>query len=177
MGPRAAWRLEGLGYGPIYGYPGAFDDWKAASLPLWEREHEPTVGDLARREVPTCAPTDRVAVARGRAAAGGWSECVVVNDASIVLGILPKRALDGDPDAVAEDVMEPGPVTSRPDESAAGTAHYLADRKVARRLVTTSDGALYGMFFVADVTGGDGSEGDLAADREARRPRRPEPAG
>lgn len=168
MSPRAAWRLESLGFRPVYRYAGSIDDWTANGLPVWEGAHEQTVGDLTRRDVPTCPPRERVAVARSRAAAGGWSDCVVVNDARVVLGILRKRALEGDPDAIAEDVMEPGPVTSRLDDSAEGTARYLKERKVTRRLVTTSDGELVGMFFVADVLGAEFAEGELG-DREARR--------
>ena len=172
MSPRAAWRLESLGFGPVYRYVGAIDDWKANGLPLWEREHAKTVGDVARKGVPTCAPKERVGVARARSATAGWSDCVVLNDAGVVLGLLRQRALAGDPDAIAEDVMDPGPVTSRLDEVALETAKYLRGRGVTRRLVTTSDGELVGMFFAADVLGTDAPEGDVADLEDPRRRRR-----
>src|SRR5207237_6200600 len=127
MSARAAWRLESLGFGPLYRYAGAIDDWSANALPLWEREHATTVGELARRDAPTCGPRDAIATARSRVV-DGWGDCVVVNEAGVVLGILRGPSLEGDPGALAESVMEPGPVTSRLDDGAAATARYLRDR-------------------------------------------------
>ncbi len=128
-------------------------DWSANGLPLEGASVPRRLLDVLRRDVPRCGPGDRVAVARDRAAGAGWSDCVVVNDAGIVLGILRRRALAGDPDALAEDTMDPGPVTYRPGDPADRTARRLAERQVTRGLVTTSDGELVGMFFVADVLG------------------------
>ena len=57
---------------------------------------------MARRDVPTCAPGTRVAEARRRAEEAGWTECVVVNGAGVVLGIVRERALGGDANALVD---------------------------------------------------------------------------
>jgi hypothetical protein len=56
MSPRAAWRLEGLGFEMVYDYVPGKADWFASGLPKEGRlALVPTIGDAARREVPTCA--------------------------------------------------------------------------------------------------------------------------
>ena len=147
MSPRAAWRLESLGFTAVYDYVAGKADWFARGLPRAGRLAEvPTVGDLARRDVPTCGPADRVGEVRERVLAAGWDLCVVVNERRIVLGRLRRRELDGDPGLLAGAIMEEGPTTYRPNQPAGETARYLAERKVAGVLVTTSDGALLGLF-------------------------------
>jgi CBS domain-containing protein len=147
MSPRAAWRLESLGFTAVYDYVAGKADWFARGLPRAGRLADmPTIGDLARRDVPTCGPPDRVGDVRERARAGGWDLCVVVNERRIVLGRLRRRELDGDPAAAAGAVMEEGPTTYRPDRPAAETADYLAERRVAGILVTDPDGVLIGFF-------------------------------
>src|SRR2546428_7782495 len=154
MSARAAWRLESLGFAKVYRYQGGRDDWLVNGLPVGGlRTKVVRVADVARRDVPTCALGTRVTVARRDAEAAGWKECVVVNEAGIVLGIVRGRALAGDPDALVDDVMDPGPVTERLDSPADEIARQLEDRGLTRRLVTTSDGELIGMFFAADVLG------------------------
>ena len=153
MSARAAWRLEGLGF-TVYRYEAGKRDWLGNGLPIEGRAASvERVADLVRRDVPTCAPGSRVREARDRAEAGGWNDCVVVNGAGVVLGMVRRKALEGDPDARVDDVMDPGPSTYRLDDPAHETAHYLEERGVTHVLVTTSDGELVGMFFVADVFG------------------------
>lgn len=56
MSPRAAWRLEGLGFSPVYDYVPGKVDWFAAGLPKEGKLAEvPTVGEAARQDVPTCS--------------------------------------------------------------------------------------------------------------------------
>jgi len=81
-----------------------------------------------------------------RVLAKGWDLCVVVNEENIVLGRLKRDALEGDADAIVESVMEPGPVTYRPNVVAADAARTLAERHVHSVLVTTGDGELIGVF-------------------------------
>lgn len=154
MSARAAWRLEELGFAKVYRYEAGKRDWLGNGLPIEGRAASvERVADLVRRDVPTCAPGSRVAEARDRATAAGWNDCVVVNGAGVVLGIVRKKALDGDPNARVDDVMDPGPSTYRLDDPAHETAHFLEQRGITHVLVTTSDGELVGMFFVADVVG------------------------
>jgi CBS domain-containing protein len=117
-----------------------------------------TVGRVARRDVPTCPLGTRIASARERTHAAGWTECVVVNDARVVLGIVRRRALEGDADALVDEVMDPGPSTERLDSPAAKIARELREQGVTRRLVTTGDGLLVGMFFAADASGVEADE-------------------
>src|SRR5438046_292731 len=119
MSARAAWRLESLGFADVYRYQGGRDDWIANGLPIrGVRTRTVRVADVARRDVPTCVLGTRVAEARRHAEDAGWTECVVVNGGGVVLGILRERALDGDANALVDDVMDPGPVTERLDSAA-----------------------------------------------------------
>jgi CBS domain-containing protein len=146
MSARAAWRLESLGFARVFRYAGGKLDWLGFGLP---REGKlagfPTALDALRRDVPTCRPSERVGDAAERAARGDWDSCVVVNDRRIVLGILRKKALEGDRHRTAEAAMEPGPVTVRPNELLAELAMRLRQVGVRRILVTTSDGELLGI--------------------------------
>jgi CBS domain-containing protein len=152
MSARAAWRLESLGFATVYRYQGGRDDWMANGLPIGGRRAQVLrVADVLRRDVPTCPLGTPVAAARRRARDAGWAECVVVNDAGIVLGVAWASALDGDPRALVDDVMDPGPVTERLDSSAEKIARELEEHELSQRIVTTSDGELVGIFFAADV--------------------------
>ncbi len=73
MSPRAAWRLEGLGFEKVYDYVPGKADWFASGLPKEGRlASVPTIGDAARRDVPTCAPAEKVENAWNRVQAVGW---------------------------------------------------------------------------------------------------------
>ena len=61
------------------------------------------------------------------------------------LGVLRKRALSGDGDKTAEEAMDAGPVTFRPNELLAQMALHLSQSDVEQVLVTTSDGELLGV--------------------------------
>jgi CBS domain-containing protein len=163
MSARAAWRLESLGFADVYRYQGGRDDWLANGLPVrGERRKVVRVADVVRRDVPTCMLGTRVAEARRRAEDAGWTECVVLNGAGVVLGIVRGRALAGADDALVDDVMDPGPATERLDSPAEKIAYELEERGLTRRLVTTSDGELVGMFFAADVRDGAPASADAS---------------
>jgi CBS domain-containing protein len=155
MSARAAWRLEGLGFAETYRYTAGKADWLANGLPTEGTQAQvPRVGDLTRRDVPTCRLSDRVGDVRERVRAAGWDLCVVVNERNVVLGRLRDKELAADPAASVEQVMEEGPTTYRLDRPAAETARYLAKRRVTGVLITTSDGELIGLFRRGDVDRG-----------------------
>ena len=94
MSPRAASRLEGLGFERVYDYVPRKADWFASGLSREGRlASVPTIGEAARRDVPTCASAEKVGAVRERVQKAGWDRCVVVNKERVVLGLLPERAL------------------------------------------------------------------------------------
>jgi hypothetical protein len=98
MSPRAAWRLEGLGFERVYDYVPGKADWFASGLPKEGRlASAPTLGDAARREVPNYAPVEKIGVVRERVRKMGWDRCVVVNKERVVLGLLREKELSSDP--------------------------------------------------------------------------------
>ena len=101
-------------------------------------------GDVARPDVPTCDPDDRVGEVQARVRAAGWDQCVVVNEERVVLGRLRKKALEAAPETPVEQVMEVGPATIRPDIRLDAILDRLQQRNAGQILVTTSDGRLVG---------------------------------
>ncbi|MCC6174181.1 MAG: CBS domain-containing protein [Chloroflexi bacterium] len=152
MSVRAAWRLESLGFTRVYRYTAGKADWFAYGLPMeGARAEVPRIGALARKDVPTCRLDDRIGEVRERVQAAGWDLCLVVNEHTIVLGRLRQAQLDGDPSLSAQEIMEEGPTTYRPNRPAEEVANYLAKRRVPGILVTTNDGELIGVFYRKDV--------------------------
>src|SRR5688572_21611513 len=144
MSGRAAWRLESLGFRDVHCYTAGKNDWFGNGLP---REGKlagfPDAASAMRRDVPTCRLDERVGDLRPRL--GDWRLCVVVNDERVVLGLLRREALDGDPAATAEQAMEVGPTTFRPNELLAEMAMRLAEAGVKRVLITETNGTLLGV--------------------------------
>jgi predicted transcriptional regulator len=150
MSPRAAWRLESLGFTDVYEYSAGKSDWGAVGLPLEGKATKSVrVKDIARVDVPTCSLGDTVGSAR--LSAKDWDTCIVVNEERIVFGRLFKEQLEGDPNARVSDVMRPGTSTFRPNVNAAEMLDYMDRRHHETSLVTTSDGRLVGLVLREDV--------------------------
>ena len=146
MSPRAAWRLESLGFTEVYDYAAGKADWLAWGLPREGRTAQvPAVGDVARRDVATCGLADRMADAKARAQATGFDACVVVNERRVVLGLLRSQELEADPETPAEQVMRAGPTTYRPNVPAHEAGARMRARGVDVLTVTTPDGTLVGL--------------------------------
>jgi CBS domain-containing protein len=150
MSPRAAWRLEAAGFGPVYEYAPGKTDWLAADLPF-EGTAE-LVGLFTRHDVATADERTQVGEALRLLDAQGYGPVVVVNQAQVVMGAAYRRDLESAP---AEDeigtVMHFGVSTVRPSEDAAALAHRMGHAEVTRVVVTRSDGTLVGLFFAADL--------------------------
>src|SRR5438309_2644267 len=115
MSPRAACRLETLDFGEVCDYVPGKADWLAHNLPV-EGEHAgvATAGGVARDDVATCRPDDRIGDLSDRIERSSYGFALVTTPGGVVLGRLRRSALlNGDPAAHAEDVMEPGPSTVR----------------------------------------------------------------
>ena len=83
--------------------------------------------------------------------AGEWSSCLVVNDERIVLGRVYRSRLGDDDESTAEEVMDPGPVTFRPDIIVDEMAERMRHDELRTAPITTSDGRLIGLLFREDV--------------------------
>lgn len=77
--------------------------------------------------------------------------CVVVNDSGVVLGLLGGEALNADPEAPIEAVMESGPTSVRPDVPLADITERMQRRRVSSVLVTTPAGRLVGVLYRRDA--------------------------
>src|SRR6266478_3333729 len=142
MSARAASRLEGLAF-TVYRYQAGKADWFAAGLAREGKEASiPRVADVAERDVTTCRLDERVGDLRGRMRDGSLDICVVVDAERVVLGLVEADGLSGDPATSVEDIMQPDPLTFRPNLRTGQIPEYVKRQHVRHVLVTTSDGAL-----------------------------------
>ena len=128
-------------------YVAGKQDWLAYGLPIeGELAEAVTVGQLALRDVPVCRREDKLSELAQRLHSSGWRECVVANDAGIVLGLLRKSMWDSAADELtAEQAMEPAPITFRPHRRRDEIMPYMEKKKMESALVTTADGKLLGL--------------------------------
>ncbi len=152
MSPRAAWRLESLGFNNVFDYVGGKADWFAAGLPREGRlAGVPRTGDIARRDDVTCRLTDRISDVINRVREAGKEACIVTTDGAVVLGRVRIDRLDVEAQTQAEEVMESGPTTTRADTTLESILERLNARDVDSILVATSDGQLVGTLYRSDV--------------------------
>lgn len=154
MSPRAAWRLESLGFQEVYDYVAGEADWFASGLPMeGSNASIPHASDRARRDVPSCRLDDTVRDVSNHLSAGGWDACPVVNNEQVVLGLLRLDSVDAPSDAMVEQIMESGPSTWRPDATLDQPLAYMNRRNVESVVITTSDGRLVGLLRRSDIDG------------------------
>ena len=116
MSPRAPCRLASLGFEHVYDYMPGKVDRLARGLPVeGGRASEPRAVDVARRDVVTCSLDTTVGNLRDQVARSPYGFALVLGPDGVLLGRLHKAALQDHPDAHAEDVMQSGPSTTRPD--------------------------------------------------------------
>jgi Mg/Co/Ni transporter MgtE len=153
MSPRAACRLETLGFGDVYDYVPGKVDWLAHNLPAeGEQANVVTAGRLARADAVTCALDEHAEAIRERIARSPYGFALVTAPGDVVLGRVRSSVIDASPaDATAEDLMEPGPSTVRADTPAAALAKRLADRDLKTAVVTTPEGVLIGIALRGDM--------------------------
>ncbi|MDP8932541.1 MAG: CBS domain-containing protein [Actinomycetota bacterium] len=142
MSPRAAWRLESLGY-DAYDYVAGKADWLAFDLPY--EGYAKLAGPVASREVPTCSFRDRLGDVRQLLETSRFGMLVALNGRGVVMGRLDHDALDEPDDASVEQLMREGPTTIRPSEQLEPLLERMRSRDVDAVLVTRSDGILLGI--------------------------------
>src|ERR671925_77003 len=109
MSPRAASRLESLGFQQVYDYTAGKADWGSFGLPLeGTNGSEMRAGTHLRTDVPTCGPDDRLHDVCALLDARGWNTCFVVDEGRVVLGRLGRRAIRERADVMAADAMTLG---------------------------------------------------------------------
>ena len=151
MSPRAAWRLEAAGFGPVYDYAAGKADWLAADLPFQGTAE--LAGMFTRRGVATVAEITPAAEALRLLDTQGFGPVLVLNQAGVVQGAAYRDALVSAPgEAETGSMVRFGVSTVRPSEDAAALAHRMSHAEVTRVVVTRSDGTLVGLFFAADLT-------------------------
>jgi CBS domain-containing protein len=145
MSPRAAWRLERLGFGPVFDYSSGKLDWLAAGLPGVRADRsQPRALDALDPHPPTCAPDSwlrDVAVQPERS-------LIVLNEHRIVLGRVPRSRFREA--AKAEDAMEPGPTTVRAHEALTPLLERMHQHHVSEMIVTTPEGQLLGVIYASE---------------------------
>jgi CBS domain-containing protein len=145
MSPRAAARLEAMGFEDVYDYEHGKRDWGSAGFPREGRVAASPSVDVARGDTPTCSLTDDLGEVRERIRASGWDTCVVVSWDGIVLGRLGRRALRGTDAATVEEAMTEGPSTIRPSIGLEKLVERMRRHDLTSFVVTTSDGRLVGV--------------------------------
>ena len=91
MSPRAAWRLEETGFGPVYDYAAGKADWLAADLPFDGTAR--LAGLFTRRSVGTVTEATLTAEALRLLDAQGYGPVLVLNQAGVVMGAAFRDAL------------------------------------------------------------------------------------
>ena len=152
MSPRAAARLDALGFTDVYDYVAGKADWGSAGLPLEGAEGSETrAGAFARPDVPRCEPSEALQTVRRRVTGTGFDTCFVVDDDGVVLGRLGRTALASDADVLVDEAMTEGPSTVRPSARLAEVVERMQRQNLSGLPVTTSDGRLVGLLTRADA--------------------------
>ena len=155
MSPRAACRLATLGFEQVYDYMPGKVDWLARGLPVeGDKAAEPRAIDVVRRDVVTCELHATVGDVRDQVARSPYGFALVLGPDAVLLGRLRNAALQDHPDARAEDVMQPGPSTARPDSPPDNLLAKLAQGNFTTALLTDPEGRLLGVVRRGDLQAG-----------------------
>src|SRR5438270_10481446 len=112
MSPRAACRLEALGFAEVYDYGPGKVDWIAHCKPVEGRQAgEPTVADAARDDVVTAGLAEQAGAIRRQVESSPYPFALVTSPGGVLLGRLRASSLDCEPSLRAAEVMEAGPST------------------------------------------------------------------
>jgi rhodanese-related sulfurtransferase len=152
LSPRAAARLETLGFERIYDYVAGKTDWGSAGLPVEGDEGSETrAGAHVWTDVPTCRLDDRLRDVCERLQETGSDTCFVVDERRVVLGRIGRRAIRNREDVTAEEAMTPGPTTIRPSARLRNAVERMQRRNLTGFPVTTLDGRLIGLLRRSDA--------------------------
>ena len=135
-----------MGFQDVYDYMPGKADWLARGLPReGATASEPRAVDFVCKDVVTCRLGDRTGAVRERVERSPFGFAFVVAEGDVLLGRLRKAALEGDPGASAEDVMEPGPTTMRADTPPARLRERLERQGLTTAVISDPEGRLLGI--------------------------------
>jgi len=155
MSPRAAVRLDSLGFERVYDYAPSKVDYLARGLPReGEKAGEQRAADLLRDDVVRCRLGDRIDRVRDKVDTSPYGFALVLDEREVLLGRLRRLTLAGDGGATAEETMEAGPSTIRADTSVEKLRERLEGGGLNIAVVTTPDGVLMGIVCRADLPAG-----------------------
>jgi len=141
-----------LGFTAVFDYVAGKQDWLANGLPSeGKRAETARIGDLVRKDVPTCSIDDTVGRVKERAADAGWDMAVAVSEERIILGLLRNEQLAALPNSTVDQVMQPGPSTWRPNLGVERMVGHAVRYHLPHLLVSTSDGVLVGVLRRSDI--------------------------
>jgi rhodanese-related sulfurtransferase len=146
MSPRAAARLDSLGFERVYDYAPSKVDYLARGLPReGEKAVDKRAADLLRDDVVRCRLDDRIERVRDLVEASPYGFALVLDEREVLLGRLRSSALNGAEAMTAEGAMEAGPSTIRADTSVSRLRRRLEGGGLNFAIVTTPDGVLMGI--------------------------------
>ncbi len=120
MSPRAAWRLEAAGFGPVYDYAAGKTDWLAADLPF--EGTAKLAGMFTRRGVATAWERTPASEALRLRDIQGFGPLLVLNPAGVVMGAAYRDRLESAPaEAEVGTVMRFGVSTGVAQRGCRGT--------------------------------------------------------
>jgi CBS domain-containing protein len=152
MSPRAAWRLESIGFQQVYDYVAGKADWGSFGLPLeGEQGSDTRVGAHVRTDVRSCRLGDPLQEVCRRFDASGGDTCFVLNSHGVVLGRIGRRAIQDRARLTAEEAMTPGPSTIRPSARLGEIVERMQRQNLTSLPVTTPDGRLVGLLTRRDA--------------------------
>jgi hypothetical protein len=152
MSPRAARRLDTLGFESVYDCAPSKVDYMARGLPTeGHKAKEERAALVACGDVVKASLGDRIGEVRSRVDASPFGFALVTDEDGILLGRLRRDVLAGDPQRVAEEVMEAGPSTVRADTRLDDLSKRLDRRRLKTALVSTPDGVLLGVVRRGDL--------------------------
>jgi rhodanese-related sulfurtransferase len=150
MSPRAAARLDSLGFERVYDYAPSKVDYLARGLPReGEKADERRAADLLRDDVVRCRLEDPIEKVRVEVEASPYGFALVLDENDVLLGRLRRSALQGE--GTAEGAMEAGPSTIRADASVEKLRERLEGGGLNFAVVTSPDGVLMGIVCRADL--------------------------
>ena len=146
MSPRAAWRLDSLGFTRVYDYIAGKMDWLAFGLPSEGTDAgRLRAVNVLRADVPRCALDEPMGAVKARVDGLDWDICCVVNETGVLLGLLRGRAWDAPAEQRVQQVMSEGPSTIRPSEYLDEVTGRMQKGDVTALTVTDSEGHLIGL--------------------------------